>query len=714
LARLQIDTTISSALNRTDAAWKTYLRSLEKHGGDEFIAIAIEGDRPFHPAVLEAVTDLTRELETLPDIRRVDSLATVPLIRADGNGGISLDAALAEGVPEDERDRQALTDAIRKDRLAPRSLVSRDERAFALNVLLNEDVDGDRLRTVWMVRDAAAPYEAMMSGVPIFREAVGSQTMTDLRLFLPLTIVAIIVVVTLLFGAAQPVVVALAVGVAAISVCLGAMGFLGVTVTVTTMVLPPILLALGCAYAMHLLTEAQGVTDEAGIVDAAVRVGLPVLLSGVTTSIGFLAMATVRIVLIRDLAVFGAIGVLAATFAAITLAPALLVFLPIRKTRGWVDGWVRNALRGSLVRLAEERRRAVLIAWVFVFAVVIGGVSRLEISSDVIRWFPHGSEVRDSYEEIRERLSGITPVNVLIEAKGDEGVSTPEVIGTIDALARSLEELPQVGKAVSVADPLRQMRRVYLESDDAGLPTSAEEIEQYLLLLEGVDQLSDVITSDRRGSNILLRVDNNSSIEIVALGDWVEEWWSRRGLAEYSIATTGIMYEFGRAQEEIAYGLLRGLSVALLAIGAILFVAFRETHASLLALIPNTVPIVIAFGFMGVVGTPVDSATVCFGSLALGIAVDDTIHVMAGFRDGLERGWSPGRALDECFRRILPALVFTTVAIVIGFSMLSLSGYTLIRNLGVLTAGVVALCLVADLTLLPALILGRRRSRSGG
>jgi predicted RND superfamily exporter protein len=120
------------------------------------------------------------------------------------------------------------------------------------------------------------------------------------------------------------------------------------------------------------------------------------------------------------------------------------------------------------------------------------------------------------------------------------------------------------------------------------------------------------------------------------------------------------------------------------------------------------IPLGIAFGFMGLVGLPLDAATVCMGSLALGIAVDDTIHVVTRYGEEQRRGASPEQALGRCFGRVLPALVFTTVTIGAGFLVLGISQFTLIRNLGLVTAALVVLCLVADATLLPALLLGRR------
>jgi predicted RND superfamily exporter protein len=206
-------------------------------------------------------------------------------------------------------------------------------------------------------------------------------------------------------------------------------------------------------------------------------------------------------------------------------------------------------------------------------------------------------------------------------------------------------------------------------------------------------------------------VDDNGSDRLVNLGDRIELWWRDNGVADFSVETTGLMYEFGRSEERIAYGQVAGLAIALLSIGAVLLAILRVPKNALIALIPNGVPLVITFGLMGFLKVPLDAATVCLGSLALGIAVDDTIHLMTGYTERRNSGKSPAIALDQCLEHVLPALAFTTAAVVAGFAVLALSQFTLIRNLGLVTSGLVFLCLLADLTLLPPLLLSIDRKR---
>ena len=273
------------------------------------------------------------------------------------------------------------------------------------------------------------------------------------------------------------------------------------------------------------------------------------------------------------------------------------------------------------------------------------------------------------------------------------------------------ERLPIVGRAISIADPLIQIHTEFNPESGDSLPDEEGLIAQYLLLLDSVDQLDDLLADDRRKANIVLRLNRNASSEIVEFSEQIADWWRSNGAEGFTATVTGIMYEFGRAEEEIAYGQIKGLAFALAAISIVLVVIFRRLHVVIAALIPNVIPLLIAYGFMGLFAVPLDAATICFGSLALGIAVDDTIHITSGYVTRIEAGDSRRSALAASLRAALPALVFSTASVCLGFAVVGLSSFVLIRNLGLITSAMVVICLTADITLLPALLAGRQRVR---
>ncbi|MBW2275571.1 MAG: RND transporter, partial [Deltaproteobacteria bacterium] len=169
--------------------------------------------------------------------------------------------------------------------------------------------------------------------------------------------------------------------------------------------------------------------------------------------------------------------------------------------------------------------------------------------------------------------------------------------------------------------------------------------------------------------------------------------------------TTGIMHEFARSEDRIAVGQIQGLGFALLAVAGILLAIFGWPRLAAVALLPNALPVLIAFGAMGLMGVALDAGTVFVGNLALGIAIDDTIHETAEFFRRRALGQEPELALRGALARMLRPVVYTTLIVTAGFAVLGLSSFTFTRNLGLLTAGVMVLCLLADLLLLPALLL---------
>jgi predicted RND superfamily exporter protein len=411
-------------------------------------------------------------------------------------------------------------------------------------------------------------------------------------------------------------------------------------------------------------------------------------------------MSTTEVEAIRELATYGALGVVIVTAAAVSLAPAIITLGGSRPSEtSWVAG--ARGLAAPLSRFAVRHRAGIVASWVAATVIVGVGAFSLRVETNIIEWFSDSDPIRSAYESVREHFSGITPVSIVIRSEDGRSVLEPEVLRAIDQATRDLESLGAVGRAISVTQPLRMTRRAF---GDEGLPDSREEAEQYLLILEGEPQLGDVITADRRATNILLRLDSNDSTEIVGMEAWVRDWWEARGVDGYEARTTGVMFEFARAQEAIAKGQIRGLVIAVLAVAVVLSIALRSVKNAAIAMVPNALPIALAFGAMGLLGVPIDSATVCLGSLALGIAVDDTIHVMLQVDGAAEKESEPEARIERGLRPILPALTLTTICIAVGFAALCVSDFVLIRHLGAVTAVVVALCWAADVTLLPALL----------
>ena len=366
---------------------------------------------------------------------------------------------------------------------------------------------------------------------------------------------------------------------------------------------------------------------------------------------------------------------------------------------------LRETLAPRLVRAVIRFRRPMIGAWVLLCLAVGLGATQIRVETDATHWLPPGNPVRDHYELIRESLSGISPMNVIIEAPAGESMLEGERVAAIEALALHLQSLPEVGKTVSIADPIGQLHAEMVGDPDAPLPRQRDVIEQYMVLLESVEPIQDLISFDRSQANILIRANDNGSAHLADLADAADHWWSKNAAEQGRLRTTGIMYEFARAEDQIAYGQLRGLGGALLVISALLLLIFRWPRLALVALAPNALPLLVIFGGLGLLGIPLDAGTVLIGALALGVAVDDTIHLCTAFYERHRRGETAPTALMGTMIEVLPAITATSFLIALAFFLFAFSEFTITRNLGWMTGSIMLLCLLADLTLLPALLL---------
>jgi predicted RND superfamily exporter protein len=260
-----------------------------------------------------------------------------------------------------------------------------------------------------------------------------------------------------------------------------------------------------------------------------------------------------------------------------------------------------------------------------------------------------------------------------------------------------------------MADPLQRLHEaLHPDGTEATDRISSALIEQYLLLLDSTEEIGELVADDRSVANVAVRANDNGSEELLRIAELANEWWREHGVPEFTAQPTGIMFEFARAEHAIAVGQVAGVGVDIATLATLYLLVFRSAALTIIALVPSIVTVVIAFGFLGLVGAPLDAGTVFVGMLAIGVTVDETIHLVSAFSRELVAGRDPRHAMRRALERVFPALAVTTIALACGFAVLGLSSFSFTQRLGSLTAIAVVVCAAASSSLLPTL-LGRYR-----
>ena len=363
LLGLTVEVSAQSVLDRSGPPWARYQQSLDVFGGDEVIVVAVELASPFDPEALNQVQRWSDVFEGLPGVRRVDSLFTQPVIRADAVGNLALTPAAKGWGVDSLVDRWTVERRARLDRILPGSVFSRDGRTLAVNLVLERDPAVHYEGLLGAVRrEVAGAKGVYVSGVPVFQRETSAQTRVELVWFGPLVVLAIAVLLSVTFRSVRAAVGVLGTGAAGALLTFAAVGALGVPVSFTMVILPPVLLALAAAYGMHVLTAAS-VASRPGVGPVALemeRVATPLMLSGLTTALGFGASVVSGIEAVRNVGTFGGLGVLLTLALTLTALPAFLTLAPLpeRTPRGFE--WLTMRLAPFLTRQARERGWVIL------------------------------------------------------------------------------------------------------------------------------------------------------------------------------------------------------------------------------------------------------------------------------------------------------------------------------------------------------------------
>ncbi len=476
---------------------------------------------------------------------------------------------------------------------------------------------------------------------------------------------------------------------------------------------PTIVLMIVVANCVHLLVALRrglrtGASRHHAIVES---IGLnlqPVFLASLTTALGFLSMNFSEVPPYRHLGIFVAFGVGASFLLSVTFLPALLSLLPVRATEG-------RRLRAPLMKLLADAvlryRKAILWGWLVVVAAMILAVPRNELNDVLVHFFDESVEFRQDTDFMDERLSGNTLLEYSLHAPVEGGVTDPRFLAGVADFAEWYRQQPPVRHVAVVTDTFQQLNKSMHGDDPAAyrIPKSKELAAQYLVLYElslpqGLN-LNNQIDRSRSATRVTISAETLSSQEVLDLNARAEAWLKENAPQVASVNATGPAALFAYIGQRNIRAMVVGTMVVLLAISAVLLFALRSLRLGVVSIVPNLVPAILGFGVWGLTVAQVGLSLSVVVAMTVGIVVDDTVHFLSKYhRARRDDGLSPEEAVRHAFDTAGEAMFTTTVVLVAGFLILVFSPFVPTAQVGVLTAMIIAFALMADLTLLPALL----------
>jgi hypothetical protein len=724
-ARIDLDPSTGPLLPIDDPGAEGYRQAVLDFGDDEVYVIAMETPEVFTAPSLKLLRELGREISQLDAVRTTESVSHVTVIRNDAEQDAIHVGPLIRDIPDSPDALLELREQALADPLLVKGLISRDGRTAALNVRLRDlsDLalirDGvDRQIQSMIAERASGEYRFHLAGRPHMKAVAHRTMMSDLQRLIPLSIGVMALVLWLLTGSLRGVVIPLGTALIATLWTFGLMAQHGVSLNLLTVVLGPVLIAVGSVYGVHILAhyesvvvDARSARDAAWRLSAATRT--PVIMAGTTTAIGFATLLLTNVPAARELGAFAALGTLFVMLISLVGVPAFVALLPLREELG--TRYARSlgaALDGGLARLSAgiaRRPTWIILGWAVLCLAAGSVVARIEIDTDYLTFFPEHSPLRRDFDAVNVLLAGVVPIYVVLSGDASDTFSQPENLRVLERIQHRFDSLPGVSQTVSLVDQVQVVNRAVREGDpaEARIPDTEGELLELLHLIPKARK-RPFANVDHSRANLIVRTGEQGSEAVRSLVDSLEVVLQEELSRPLRYEITGDTVLLNRSADTLAWQQLRTVGVTALAIFTIVVLVFRSVPLALVAMLPNIVPVLLFYGLLGAGVAPLSLPTSLIGAIVLGIAVDDTVHFLSRYRARRAAGLSPEEAVIDCGRRVGRPIVITSVMLFFGFLVVALSGFATLREFGLLVGLTIAICLVTDLILLPALLVWGR------
>ena len=719
---VEIDPSPDGLMVEHDPARDFYEQVKRRFGSDTLTVVLVKADDIYTSAVLAAIKRLTDGLERLDGVSRVESLTTVKNIKGEKDT-VNTEPLIGAGVPADPGELHRIRRDAQGNRVFVGNIVSPDGRATAITIYTDPRPRDDGFNQRFtdqveaLIKEASAPGLAIYQIGGILTKVENYRYIEhDQRVVVPIGIAVVLIVLWFGFWTPQAMLIPTTTSILTVVWALGLMAMAGIPLNLLTSSVPPLLIAIGFTEDVYLISEyherlQRGLLKVEAIRDMLQEAALPLLITALTTVLGFATLLFTDITMLIQFGVASCLGLTANFVVTILLAPLMLRLLPVpRHLRRSL--FAQSVGDGFFPRLMDRlghfdlryRGHIAVIAGLMGVASLIGWWS-LRVDTDFVSLFPRDSLVRQRLADFDRALGGGLNFSIVVDTGREDGVKDPNVLRRIAGLQDFLEKTGKVAKSVSVADYLRKMNREMNGGDPAFevVPDSADLVAQYLLLLEG-REFEKFIDFNASGANVIVRHNLTGSRAISGLRTEIEGHIKKEFPPHIAARPTGEAILINNAVDYLAINALTSLSQTFVVIALIHSALFWSLKAGLLSMVPNALPVLTVFGLMGLVGIPLNIATAMIATIAIGIAVDDTVHYMVAYSRQLQEHHDQRIAMFNTLRSQGRPIICVSLALTASFCVFLFSNLTSTVYLGLLAGFVMIMAMLGELTLTPILM----------
>jgi len=713
--KVRLDVSTRGMMEEGDKDFFYYQETLNRFGTDNISVIYVKDRDLFSPKKLKLVQDLVYELEDLPGVKRVESIFSVTNFKATPQGLET--GPLVDWLPETRKEAKEILNNALRNPIIKRDLVSPDGKSLAINLFLENDRENkeSQVKISRLIDEVLKKYKPFFSntfqyGLSFVQRKISENIIADQVHLVPLSVVVLLL--ALMLNIRSPSGAFLPMLTAGISILwtAGFMGALNIPLNILTVIVPSLIIVIGSTEDIHIISEFmeenKKLKDKTKSINLlASKIGVAILFTSITTFLGFFSITLNKITLLKQFGYVASFGLLVNPIITCVLAPIYLYYFPpkrnIKKDSFSFFEWIER----RLINFVISHRKKIIWGSIFLSILFLLFIPEVKVNNDLLGYFKPGSDIVKRSKILHNELSGAQVFFLRITSAEKGTFKKVCFLKQIDAVEKALKEMGVFDKIISFVDYLKFINREMNggKSKYFRLPDSDNLVSQYTLLLHR-DDISRYVTSDFKEINIVVRHNISSSYKLNKELDKVRKILKKILDPHLHFKITGEGVLINKAADSMARGQIQSISFILFVVFCLMAILFVNLKAGAISLVPNIVPIFWIFGLMGILDIPLNVGTTMIAAISIGIAIDDTIHIMSRYNKELRATQDQFLAIDFSLQGEIRPVIATSVALALGFAILGFSNFLPVVYFGLLSAVVMFFALANDLLVTPSLL----------
>ncbi|MCW8980934.1 MAG: efflux RND transporter permease subunit [Altibacter sp.] len=566
--------------------------------------------------------------------------------------------------------------------------------------------------------------EVHTSGMPYIRTLNSQNIIDEIGMFIGAALLVTSLIFFFFFRSVRATLISMATVIIGVMWAFGTLGLLHYEITVLTALIPPLIIVIGIPNCIFLINKYQQEIKQHGnqaksLQRVIAKVGNATLMTNVTTASGFATFILTNSQLLKEFGIVASINIIAIFLLSLFIIPIVYSYMAIPKykhlkhlNKEWISKFVN-----WMERMVKNHRIAIYISAVCLLCLSIVGMYNIKISGSIIEDMPKKADFFNDIQFFESEYEGIMPLEILIDTKRQKGVMKLATLKRMDELQEYLQEIPELAKPLSIVELVKYSKQAYYNNNPEyyQLPNSQERTFLLSYAKGSADRtnlLSSYVDSTGQYARITTFMKDTKTERFERIEEDLRAKIDKIFPPDrYDVSVTGKALVFQKGTKYLVNNLIISLSLAIFLIALFMAWMFKSLRMILVSLIPNLLPLIITAGLMGFIGVPIKPSTILVFSIAFGISVDDTIHFLAKYRQELiANNWRIKKSVYAALKETGVSMFYTSIVLFFGFSVFTISSFGGTVALGALVSATLLFAMLANLLLLPSLLLSLEKS----